>query len=281
MGKLEAVGGMARLVDLDAKGISGINIAGFGRSLRNMATGRRAYRLISKLAAAVELGFTANGDEVRGIAADLLAMTEGSVCCGSASLSIENLPAVGESREPIRYILEPELPEGAVIALTGDSGSGKSTVATAWVRNAIAAGRPALILDRENPRSVVMDRMERLGLDDGPLLRWAGGWTGQDAPGPDFPLVINWVKACVPKPIVVIDSLVAFLGGGDENSATEMRRFMNGLAGWPTSGRRWLRFTTTGKLKPRGTSGVALILRLALIKPSTSRTLVRTASSTE
>ena len=227
-GKLEAVGGMTKIVDLDAKGISGIALAGFGRSLRSKAIGRRAYRVISKLTASLELGFTANGDELRGTAEELLALTEDSGGCGPTVPSIEDLPAVSASLEPIRYISEPELPEGAVIALTGDSGSGKSTVATAWVRNAIAVGRAALILDRENPRSVVMDRMKRLGLVDGPLLRWAGGWTGQDAPGPDSPLVVNWGKACDPKPIVVIDSLVAFLGGADENSATEMRKFMNG-----------------------------------------------------
>ena len=226
-GKLEGVGGMSVLVDLDAKGIPGISLGGFGRSVRNKAIARRAHRLISKLAAAVELGFTANGDEVRGIAEEVLALTEASQGCGQAVLRIEDLPAVGESQEPIRYIREPELPEGTVIALTGDSGSGKSTLATAWVRDAIAAGRPALILDRENPRSVVSDRMTRLGLPDSPLLRWAGRWTSEEAPEPDAPIVLNWVKVCDPKPLVVVDSVVAFLEGGDENSATDMRRFMN------------------------------------------------------
>jgi hypothetical protein len=190
-GKLEAIGGMAGIVDLDAKGISGFNIAGFGRILRNKAIGRSAYRLSSKLTAALELGFTANGDEVRGIAEELLAVTEASGILGRAVLSIEDLPAVGESQEPIRYIREPELPEGAVIALTGDSGSGKSTLATAWVRDAIAAGRPALILDRENPRGVAWDRMKRLGLRDSPLLRWAGGWTSEETPEPDAPIVLD------------------------------------------------------------------------------------------
>ncbi len=127
--------------------------------------------------------------------------------------------------EAVNYLRSPELPEGSVIALTGDSGSGKSTLATAWARDVIADGRPALILDRENPQAVVLERMQRLGLENGPLLRWAGGWIDQTL-RPDSPAVIAWVRACELKPLIVIDSLIAFLGG-DENDAGEMRRFMH------------------------------------------------------
>ena len=143
------------------------------------------------------------------------------------SRRIEDLPPVGAHQEPVTYIREPELPEGTVVGLTGDSGSRKSTVATAWARDAIGTGRPVLILDRENPRSVAFDRMNRLGLEDGPLLRWAGGWTGEDAPLPDAEMVVNWITACGGlKPLVIVDSLVAFLGG-DENSAGDMRTFLH------------------------------------------------------
>jgi ABC-type glutathione transport system ATPase component len=84
---------------------------------------------------------------------------------------IDDLTAVCKSQEVVRFVREPELPEGGVVALTGDSGSGKSTLATAWMRDSIAAGRAALILNRENPRRVAADRMTRLGLHDSPLLR--------------------------------------------------------------------------------------------------------------
>ena len=132
---------------------------------------------------------------------------------------IIDLPPVGAHQEPVAYIREPELPEGSVIGLTGDSGGGKSTIATAWARDAIKAGRAVLILDRENPRGVAFERMNRLGLEDGPLLRWAGGWTGDDAPMPDEPSILDWVSSIEgPKPFVIVDSLVAFLSG-DENSA--------------------------------------------------------------
>ena len=118
------------------------------------------------------------------------------------------------------------MPEPSVIALTGDSGSGKSTIATAFVRDAIAKGTPCLILDRETPRPVATDRMQRLGLADSELLRWWGGWNG-DAPAPDSPEVVQWVRSREPRPLVVIDSLIAFLEG-DENDATTMRAFMHG-----------------------------------------------------
>ena len=141
-------------------------------------------------------------------------------------LRIEDLPPVAETQEPIRYIIEPELPESSIVALTGDSGSGKSTVATAWARDSIAKGRPVLILDRENSRGVAIDRMRRLGLADSPMLRWAGGWIRDETPGPESASVYDWVQECDPKPLVVIDSLTAFFEG-DENSAGDMRSFMN------------------------------------------------------
>jgi hypothetical protein len=141
--------------------------------------------------------------------------------------AIDDLPGVGVDIEEVRYLHEPELPEGSVVALTGDSGSGKSTLSTAWARNVTATGRRVLILDRENPRSVVKERMERLGMVDSDALRWAGGWNG-DVPEPDSPAVIEWVQACDPKPLIIVDCLIAFFKG-DENSAADMRRFMDKL----------------------------------------------------
>ncbi len=93
------------------------------------------------------------------------------------------------------------------------------------VRDAIAKGVPCLILDRESSRHLAVDRKNRLDLDDSPLLRWWGGWTG-DVPGPGLGDYIGLVKSCDIKPIIVIDSFIAFLEG-DENSATVVRAFMN------------------------------------------------------
>jgi hypothetical protein len=221
-GELESVDGLSYLVSLD-DGLPHIaHLDSYVRIIRDKAALRRiaiaAQYMMTRALLAEE-----DPAEVLKAAESILA---GLRTDTAETGRIDDLPPVGALQESVCYIREPELPEGAIIALTGNSGSGKSTLATAWARDAIAAGRPVLILDRENPRSVVADRMLRLGLNDSPLLRWAGGWIGQDAPGPDAEAVIAWVRACAAKPLVSVDSLAAFLDG-DENSATDMRRFMH------------------------------------------------------
>ena len=78
--------------------------------------------------------------------------------------------------------------------------------------------------------STVSERLERLDISDGPLLRYAGGWLPSGVPSPAHPSVATWVKSCNPRPLVVVDSLAAFYDG-DENSANEMRTFLQILRG--------------------------------------------------
>jgi hypothetical protein len=140
--------------------------------------------------------------------------------------AITDIPAVRDcGQHAIEYLRKPELPRGAVIGLTGDSGSGKSTLALAWAGEVAAAGTPVLVLDRENPISVVAERLERLGITDGALLRYWGGWLAEPPPQPNDPAVLDWVKSCEPRPLMIVDSMVAF-HGGDENDAGETRAFM-------------------------------------------------------
>jgi KaiC/GvpD/RAD55 family RecA-like ATPase len=226
-GQLEGVGGLAMLVDLDQRAIPGLSLQHFADKLRAKARGREAVRRVAKLNLLLEGGAFVDGEEARGEIEELLALSESG--SGDRRNRIEGLPNPEDSEEPVSYIIEPELPAGAVVALTGDSGSGKSSLATAWARNAIAAGRPVLILDRENPRSVVTDRMKRLGLSGGPLLRWWGGWLRSEAPEPGVASVYDWVKSWVAQglpPLLIADSLAAF-NVGDENNAADMRRFMH------------------------------------------------------
>lgn len=111
------------------------------------------------------------------------------------------------------------------MALTGNSGSGKSTLASAWAGDLAAVGVPVLILDRENPISAVAERFVRLGVTDGPMFKYCGGWLERGVPRPGSARVVAWVKSCEPKPLVIVDSLAAF-HGGDGNDAGEMRAFM-------------------------------------------------------
>lgn len=73
-GKLDAIGGLSGLIELDEQGIDGIRLKGFGRTLRRLATDRRAYRLGEKLKKSLELGYSANSGEVRAASDELLAL---------------------------------------------------------------------------------------------------------------------------------------------------------------------------------------------------------------
>jgi hypothetical protein len=140
--------------------------------------------------------------------------------------SISDVPLVRDCGAcEIEYIQESVLPKGAVVAITGDAGSGKSSLACAWARDANKQGIPVAILDRENPLRIVADRFQRLRMTDGPLLHYWGGWLPEEAPQPGSLIVMTWVASCTPRPLIIVDSLAAF-HGGNENDAGEMRAFM-------------------------------------------------------
>jgi hypothetical protein len=211
------------LLELHRAAIPEMPLEGFGRAIRTKSVQRRIWTLNSSLTNCLEIGLDLQSPEITSIVQELATWANAPLIDSSAAIG--DLPAVGAEDEAFTYIRDPELPCGAVVALTGDSGSGKSTLATAWMRDAIAKGIPCLVLDRENPRPIVRDRMKRLGLADGPVLRWFGGWRGK-VPGLDFPIIRAWVIKCDPKPLIVVDSLIAFIGG-DENDALIMRAFTN------------------------------------------------------
>jgi archaellum biogenesis ATPase FlaH len=137
----------------------------------------------------------------------------------------------------IEFLVEDLIAAGTVNVLTGESGAGKTTLVTAICaavdRGEPFAGlvtqrRPVLILDRENPLPIVVERFDRLGIQDGENFHVWGGWATEEPPTPFAPIVMRWVKICDPKPLIVVDSLVSF-HGGNENDATETRAYMHGF----------------------------------------------------
>jgi len=147
---------------------------------------------------------------------------------------VDDLESVFADRSPTEYLVNPELPTKAIVCLTGDSESGKTTLACAWARDTFQKGHAVLILDRDkNPRDRVCDRLERLGIhSDGEHFRvWDCEQTAE-APQPDDPVIVNWVKRMIAEtgkpPLVVLDALVNFFSrDDDENSAVDMRALFN------------------------------------------------------
>lgn len=205
--------GMPEIVHLDS----------YVRIVLNKSTLRRTIFTAQKLANECLLETTAPKDLLASHLGEIQELTRRGSRMGQA---IADIPAVRDCvKHEIEYLRKPELPRGAVIGLTGDSGSGKSTLALAWAGEVSAAGIPVLVLDRENPSSVIAERLERLGIRDGGLLRYWGGWLPDPPPQPNDPGVLDWVKSCESRPLIIVDSMVAF-HGGDENDAGEMRAFM-------------------------------------------------------
>ncbi|MFL6448692.1 MAG: AAA family ATPase [Bryobacteraceae bacterium] len=153
-------------------------------------------------------------------------------------IDINAIPSIASfDSKGIDYVVPGLIASGAVTMFTGESGHGKSTLVTSLAA-AIAQGgdfagrpcsmRPVLILDRENGIDVLKERFERLNITDESGLRVWGGWLANEAPAPACSTILEWVLATEPRPVVVIDSLIAFLEG-NENSATEVREFMKQL----------------------------------------------------
>ena len=218
-GEAESVDGLSYLLSLD-EGLPRLpKIDSYLRILKEKAALRRILHGCQHLTNRATTGDAST--EIAAAAQELFS----EIASQDQRLSrVIDIPSVREcGAAEIEYIRKPELPRGTVVALTGDSGSGKSTLVTAWARDAAV---PVLFLDRENPGGVIIDRLDRLGFTESPHLRIWGGWLLQEAPLPDSPAVIEWVKSCEPRPLVVVDSLVAF-HGGNENDASACREFMH------------------------------------------------------
>jgi len=225
-GELEACGGLTYLISLEDGMPRQPNIDSYVRILLEKADLRRIVFASRDLMNRAMQRFQ-NPVEITAAAQDLF-LTIGRRQNGYFQ-SVEDIPRLEDcGSNKVTYIRDPELPSASVVALTGDSGSGKSTIATAWARDAwLRKGVQSLFLDRENPLSVIQNRIDRLSINDGPHYIWWGGWLPHEAPLPDAIIIREWVKNSDPKPLVVVDSLSAFYDG-DQNDASAMRGFLYG-----------------------------------------------------
>ena len=168
--------------------------------------------------------------EILAEAGDLIArlLDEANTGKEKAIRSIADLPLISDLNfDSIPYLVDPVLPEGALCAFTGSPESGKSSLALALARDLARSGRTTLILDRDNPAQVYADRFRRLNVPEDAVKVW-GGWCSEQAPLPDSPRVLDYIRSQDLRPLVIVDSLSSFFDG-DENAAGDMRAFMNRL----------------------------------------------------
>lgn len=148
---------------------------------------------------------------------------------------IEDLPDLESlNAATIEWIAEGLFAEGALTMITSESGAGKSTFVSA-AAYAISLGkvfmgrptknRPVLILDAENPLTVVYERFKRLGIMTHENFYVWGQWIGDGPPDVGGAIIQEWVMRCNPKPVIIVDTVIAFLSGA-ENDSNDTRKHM-------------------------------------------------------
>jgi hypothetical protein len=128
-----------------------------------------------------------------------------------------DLESVFARPEPIRYLIDPVLPEACITVLIGESESGKTTLAFAWMRELLALGHAVLYVDRDhNPRPYIVDRLPRLGMQDHPLMKIWDYQQIEEPPQLHDLRCVDWVKQMLAEtgksPFVIGDSLTKFFG---------------------------------------------------------------------
>jgi len=148
---------------------------------------------------------------------------------------IEDLPDLEHvNGREIKWVVEGIFAEGALHMLTSEPGAGKSTL-VASAAYAISLGleftgratsrRAVLLLDAENPLPAICERFNRIGIKTNPDFHIWGQWVGEDPPSAGGAVVLEWVARCDPKPLIIVDSVIAFHPGA-ENDSNETRKYM-------------------------------------------------------
>jgi hypothetical protein len=148
----------------------------------------------------------------------------------------EEIPDVMTMAAPkTEWVVEGILPRASLTLLAGEPGSYKSWLALALLRGVVAGGKflerdckalSVLYLDRENPLTVVRERLAMLGVESlGGTKIW-GNWLPDAPPAIGDPRLLELARER--RPLLLFDSLIRF-HSADENSATEMAEVMQNL----------------------------------------------------
>src|SRR5271157_321735 len=189
--------------------------------------------------------------------------------------TVRDLPSILDIEvPPVSWMLERLVPAGGITLLTGAPGIGKSMLALALagavVHGVPFIGRatrrtPVLILDRENPHTVLKERLELLGIARHDDLRVWGMWNSPEPPHPGAAPILEFARE---RPLIVIDSLVCFHDGA-EQSASDTRRFFQVLRRLAAAGATFLVQHHTGKGEGtkdyRGSSDIAASVDAAFV----------------
>jgi RecA-family ATPase len=155
----------------------------------------------------------------------------------SKIITWDSIPAATDVPDlPVEWLCDRLIPRAGITLLAGEPSACKTWLALALAKAVSDGGQflglqcdraPVLYLDRENPASVIRDRLARIGVDFTASHRHAnfkywGGWQAEAPPGiGDFRLEEMSLRG----PFIILDPFVRF-HGGDENSASEMARVM-------------------------------------------------------
>lgn len=162
---------------------------------------------------------------------------------------IERVPTLAAINwEPVEWLIEDLIPRRSVALFAGAPGSYKSTLALDIARcvatsRGFAAFIPGplvetLYLDRENPRNLIAQRKQWLGLEVAPpRLRYWGDWRGSvdglERLELNSPMLLQY--AAEAEPLIILDSLTRF-HRCDENKNSEMRQPMQHIRDLASAG---------------------------------------------
>jgi hypothetical protein len=197
--------------------------------VKECARRRRMKEKAQALSHALDVG--ADGGEVEGIAREIMGLCGevGGFDIASRSLTRELLE--GEEQEMLWRCL---FPKRALILLTGRYGSGKSLFTLAALRELLARGEKAVVVDADMPRSEIAKRLRAAGLMEalGTSLYYLDLGTCDlriDGGSPSWRAFKGALRGCGHR-VLVFDNLKALVPLGTEmNSDRDMRPVMDEL----------------------------------------------------